>query len=388
MLHTINKIGIFLLFVCFLSCKKQTNIVVKNTLNVPRSSENVVLTKAFLKVESLENIGIKNTKTGQLEVVQLVDVDGDGIMDELLFQPKVEGNSETNFAIVNVTAQEQPKSKAWCYSRFVPERTDDYTWENDKVAFRMYGPTAQKMKENGIAGGTLSSGIDGWLKRVSYPIINKWYAENDEHPGAYHKDTGEGLDNFHVGVSRGIGGLAIKEKDTYHFSKNYTEWKTITTGPLRTSFYLNFADWKAGDQTITEYKIITLDKGSNLSKIETFITGADEVSVGLTLHNQKGKVDVNQEQGWMSYWEPLQDSEIGTGIVVNSSDFLGQETYIVEKKDLCNAYAHLKVKNNKVTHYAGFGWKKAGEFTTAEQWKAYLKDFKNKLEHPLQVELK
>ncbi|MDO6738817.1 DUF4861 family protein [Wenyingzhuangia sp. 2_MG-2023] len=380
---------LWLLFLILVSCNKSTTtFAIKNTLDVTRSNETVSMTKEFLHVESLQGIGVKNLATQKLEVTQQIDVDGDGTIDEIIFQPTLAPLTTETFEIVSVTEKQQPKAEDLCYSRFVPERTDDYTWENDKVAFRVYGPTAQRLIEENKPGGTLSSGIDGWLKRVNYPIINKWYAEHDENPGAYHKDSGEGLDNFHVGVSRGIGGLAVKEEGEYYFSKNYTEWRTITTGPLRTSFYLKYADWKAGNKTITEYKIITLDKGSNLSKIETYITGTDQVSVGLTLHKQEGNVDGNVTEGWISYWEPLGDSEIGTGIVAANSVLLNQETYLVDELDLCNTYADLKVTDNKVTYYSGFGWKKAGEFKTEEMWKKYLNGFKVKLDNPLQITLK
>jgi hypothetical protein len=36
---------------------------------------------------------------------------------------------------------------------------------------------------------------------------------------------------FHVGKSRGIGGIAIKTKESYATSKNFIDWKTITNGP-------------------------------------------------------------------------------------------------------------------------------------------------------------
>ncbi|MGY6647475.1 DUF4861 family protein [Wenyingzhuangia sp. IMCC45574] len=382
-----NK-GVLLLFVGFMSCKAQQNIIVENNLDMVRSSEVIALSKSFLNVKSLNGLGLQNQQTGNLEVIQLVDVNGDGVQDELLFQPTIQPNSKATFTIVAKAGDKLPTAENLCYSRFVPERTDDYTWENDKVAFRVFGPTAQKMKEDHVKGGTLSSGVDAWLKRVSYPIINKWYKKTlVDKTGSYHEDTGEGLDNFHVGVSRGVGGLAVKDQGAYFFSKNYTAWRTITTGPLRTSFYLKYADWKAGDKTITEYKVITLDKGNNLSKVETFVTGTSEISVGLTLHKKKGKVEWDVKQGWMSYWEPLQDSELGTGIVAAGDVFLNQETYDVDKKDLSNAYADLKVVDKKVTYYTGFGWKKAGEFTNQQQWNAYLKSFKEKLNSPLKVTL-
>ena len=52
------------------------------------------------------------------------------------------------------------------FARFVPEREDDFAWENDLVAFRAYGPALRNQ---------VDAGTDCWLKRVKYPILNKWY---------------------------------------------------------------------------------------------------------------------------------------------------------------------------------------------------------------------
>ena len=362
-------------------------IKVKNNLAIERSFETIELTKEFLQVNSLNLLGVQDVSTGKLLVSQLVDIDGDGKADQLLFQPTVAANAEASYKVVRTSKEEQPKSIDYCYSRFVPERTDDYTWENNKVAFRMYGPTAQKMIEDNIKGGTLSSGVDAWLKRVDYPIINKWYEKTTNKTGSYHEDTGEGVDNFHVGTSRGVGGIAVKVDSTYYISKNYTEWKTITTGPIRTSFYLNFADWDANGQSIKQSQVISLDYGSNFSKFELNLEGSNSISAGLTLHEKDGEVSGDITKGWVSYYQPHEDSELGTAIAATKNYFDSFEKYDTPKKDLSNAFAHLKVIDNKVTYYAGFGWKKAGEFTTKEQWEAYLNTFSEKINNPLQVEL-
>lgn len=371
-----------------LSCEqgnKVTTITVKNTLAIKRSFETVVLSLAKLKRDDLVNVGIKDTKTGEFQITQLVDNDSDGVMDEILFQPKVAANAENTYEVVTVTEAEKPKTDELCFSRFVPERTDDYAWENDRVAFRMYGPTAQKMVEDNVPGGTLSSGVDAWLKRVEYPIINKWYKKETDKTGTYHEDDGEGLDNFHVGASRGVGGIAIKKDGTYYLSKNYTEWKTITTGPIRTSFYLKIGDWDADGNTIQESKIISLDRGSNLSKFEVSIEGTDQISAGLTLHEKDGVVNGNDEKGWVSYWQPHVASEIGTAIVAAKNTFTGYEKYDTEVTDLSNAYAKLNVANNKVIYYAGFAWTGSGQFKTQKAWEDYLNDFSNRINHPLEV---
>lgn len=372
----------------FSSCNQKENtksIVVKNTLDFERTSETVELSKAFIKVEDLNTVAFKDAESGELQITQTVDIDGDGTLDEILFQPTVAANSEKTFDIVTITEAEKPKAEILCYSRFVPERTDDYTWENNKVAFRVYGPVAQKMVEDGTPGGTLSSGVDAWLKKVEYPIINNWYKKNAEKPGAYHEPSPEGLDNFHVGVSRGVGGIAIKQDTTYYFSKNYTQWRTITTGPIRTSFHLEYETWDAGGNQIKESKTISLDLGSNLSKFVVHIEGTDSISAGLTLHEKDGEVTGNDENGWVSYWQPHADSEIGMAIVAKKETFLGFEKYDTEAIDLSNAYAHLKVNNNEVTYYAGFTWKEAEQYAAPSEWENYLNQFSKQINTPLEV---
>ncbi|NMH87948.1 DUF4861 family protein [Flavivirga algicola] len=385
----VKKLCIFSFCVLiFSACTKEERkiITVKNTLNIERTFETVELTKEFLKVDSLTYLGVKDTDSNALMLSQLVDNNEDGVYDVLLFQPKVAANSVKKYEIVAIPLESKTKAQDICFSRFVPERTDDYAWENDKVAFRVFGPTAQKMVEDSIPGGTLSSGVDAWLKRVNYPIINKWYKKNTD-GGSYHEDNGEGLDNFHVGISRGVGGITIKHEDSFYLSKNFTHWKTITTGPIRTSFYLKYEDWDANGHTIKESRIISLDLGSNLSKFEISLNGSDSVLAGLTLHEKDGEVVSNDDNYWVSYWQPHGDSELGTAIVATKKYFIDSEKYDTDKKDLSNAFANLNVINDKVEYYAGFGWKKSGQFENKKAWENYLNQFSLKINNPFIIKL-
>jgi hypothetical protein len=370
---------------------KTKTITITNSLKTDRQFETVALSRKAIGLENaldIEKFGVQELETKIFLVSQWVDEDGDGAFDVLLFQPKINALETKKFQVVLNPETNSKADEISCYSRFVPERTDDYAWENNKVAFRTYGPVAQKMVEDKIKGGTLTSGIDAWLKRVEYPVINKWYEKYTNGTGTYHKDTGEGLDNFHVGASRGIGGVAVKIDTTYYYSKNFISWKTITTGPIRTSFILTYDDWDAAGNKITEVKHISLDYGSFLSKFVISVSGTKVLSTGITLHNNDGKTEGNLKEGWIDYWQPLDDSEIGTGIVFPENSMISFEKYVVTNKDLCNLYAKVKVKDNKVTYYTGFGWKKQGEFTTKEAWETYLGQFANKINNPLVVSIK
>ncbi|WP_316632311.1 DUF4861 family protein [uncultured Flavobacterium sp.] len=375
---------------CFAVHSQNKMITVTNPLAVDREFETIELTKKSLGLPSLaklENYVIKESGSSNFLNIQAVDINGDGTIDVLLFQPKIAALSSKDFQVLVAKNPEATKNVS-CYSRFVPERIDDYAWENNKVAFRTYGPTAQKMVEDHVEGGTLTSGIDAWLKRVDYPIINKWYEKATLGTGSYHKDTGEGLDNFHVGGSRGVGGIAVKVDNQYYFSKNFTTWKTITTGPIRTSFILTYANWDAKGNKITESKLISLDYGNYLSRYEISIKGTRVIAAGLALHDKKGTIGTNIKEGWLSHWEPLDDSELGTGLVAPKNTLTSFDNYITNDKDLSNLYGNLTVKSNKVVYYAGFGWKKGSPFQTKQEWEAYLSSFASKINNPLTVKVK
>ena len=379
------KKSIFLVLVlCCFSCAEKSSeilsVTVKNTLDIDRAFETVEvdITDIQLNGQSLEVI---NSETNEVLVSQIVD-------NVILFQPEISANSEANFKINLIESKERPDSTLIrCYSRFVPERTDDYAWENNRVAFRTFGPVAQKMIEDGIKGGTLTSGMDAWLKRVEYPIINKWYAKDAIEKGAYHKDTGEGLDNFHVGVSRGVGGIAVKTDSTYAVSKNFTNYKTITNGPIRTSFILDYANWDTNGKTIQERKHIMLDYGQNLTRHIVELKGTDKVSIGLTLHKIDGEVTTNKAEGWMSYWEPFDDSELGQGVVLSDSKSIADfNKYVTDKKDQSNLYVQSNI-SGVIEYYAGFGWKKSGQYQSKEDWNNYLSRFSKCLNNPLEVKV-
>ena len=361
------------------------SVTVKNSLAIDRAFETVEidLEDMDLKGQTLEVI---NTETNEVVISQIINQNKKSSAGSfLLFQPRISAFSETTYIVNLIPIKDIDSTLMRCYSRFVPERTDDYAWENNRVAFRTFGPVAQKMVEDGVKGGTLTSGIDAWLKRVEYPIINKWYAKEALEKGAYHKDTGEGLDNFHVGVSRGVGGLAVRTDSTYAVSKNFTNWKTISTGPIRTSFILDYQDWYANGKVIKERKYISLDYGQNLTRYIVELKGIDRVSIGLTLHKKDGEVTTKTDEGWMSYWEPFFDSELGQGVVLkNKSALINFDRFVTDQKDQSNLYVESNV-SAPIEYYAGFGWKKSGQFQSKAEWNTYLSRFSKCLENPIEV---
>tara|TARA_R100001369_G_scaffold84364_2_gene117203 strand:+ start:3317 stop:4519 length:1203 start_codon:yes stop_codon:yes gene_type:complete len=370
---------------------KQLVVQVKNELDFSRSEVVTLSTqqlKNFLENHKKEELRIRKEGNANYLRTQWIDYDQDGHDDELLFQADAEPNSVSTYLLVMDSSVVVPESEVVAYSRLVPERTDDYTWENDKVAFRTYGPTGQKEALEGVPGSTLSSGIDLWLKRTDKSIINKWYAEHLKTPGYYHIDHGEGYDPYHVGGSRGTGGIGIFENDSLYVSQNFTSARTIAAGPLRTVFELDYASWS--DYGLKETKRITLDLGSNFSKFEIVFSSEREVpniAVGITLHENKGDAKLNGQEGWFRHWETMDSTNLGEGLVLNPSDINTALAHKTEIPDQSNLLVITKPKNN-LTYYAGFAWELSGQITGINDWDAMLSQQAKIIANPMLVSIK
>ena len=324
--------------------------------------------------------------TGKTIRHQWLDYDKDGTPEEFLFMAKVAAHKTSHYKIISDSSFAMPEKEAVAYSRFVPERTDDYAWENDKVAFRTYGPTGQKEALEGVEGSTLSSGIDIWLKRTNKSIINKWYAEHVKNPGYYHTDHGEGYDPYHVGNSRGLGGLGVFENDSLYVSQNFVEYKTIASGPLKTIFELSYAPW--GPYNVKETKRISLALGSHFSKFEISIEAEDGIpnyATGITLHNNQGEYEIDKEEGWIMHWERIDDAQVGEGIVMKPAVIDSAFAYTSKFPDQSNLLVTTTPKS-PFTYYAGFAWEKSGDVSSKEDWIEIVKKQTKIIASPLKVD--
>jgi len=263
-----------------------------------------------------------------------------------------------------------PKPATFC--RFVPERSDDFAWENDKVAFRVYGPALEKSNEN--------SGIDCWLKRVDYPIINKWYKEAEEGK-SYHKDHGEGSDPYHVGSSRGCGGLGLWIDGKLITSNVFKEWKVVQCTPEESVFMLTYR-WAYGGDQYKEEKQISIQLGDRLfNAVSTFWKNGElakglPIAIGLTTHDGKAAVSKNVSEGWMACWETIEGSDLGTGVKIDPARIQAFKQVKSKKKDESHALIITQTDaKGQVEYRAGYGWAKAGEIKTSADWNAYLGGF-------------
>ncbi|RXM41410.1 DUF4861 domain-containing protein [Chryseobacterium sp. CH21] len=368
----------------------QSIVQVTNPLDFARNEVVAVpntLLKSFLSKHTEKDLRIKDAK-GNWIPIQWIDDDGDGKSEELLFQVNIEAGKTNTYTIAAERKAQIKVSRVSTYSRLVPERVDDYAWENDKIAFRVYGPKGQQEAIQGIKSSTLSSGVDIWLKRTDQPVINKWYKGYLTDPMYYHKDTrGEGYDPYHVGNSRGTGGIGIWKNEKLQTSQNFITSRTIAEGPLRTVFELTYQPWS--EYGVKETKRISLDLGSNFSKFEsTFETEkpVPNFTVGITLHKNEGKTQLDNKNGYYLHWEKIDDAFVGEGIVVDPRIVEKSFAFISEIPDESNLYVVTR-PSKVLTYYAGFAWQKSGQIQTKEDWENLLQKQSEIIAKPLVVKV-
>ena len=363
-------------------------VTVKNDLDFDRKEVVALKRKHLAKLlrsHPQKDIRILKANSHEYLPLQWIDNDGDGKDDELLFVAEVRANETAAYRLAVDSKTSSSGIMYGAYSRFIPERSDDLAWENDKVAFRVYGPKGQKEALKGVPGSTLSSGVDIWLKRVSRPVIEAWYAGHKASPGYYHTDRGEGYDPYHVGASRGTGGSGVWIKDSLQVSENFIGHRILATGQLRTVFELDYAPW--GEFGVRETKRITLDVGSNFSKFE--ITARSEkkfpnYAVGITLHRNEGEVIMNKQKGWFCHWEKIDDAYIGEGIVTDAETIMSAFAHVSKMPDQSNLLVLLK-PSSKIVYYAGFAWQKCGQVDDAADWDSMLQRQADIIAHPMEV---
>jgi hypothetical protein len=374
----------FIVSMVLIQCAKQAApplaLSIENPSGVDRAEETIAIGVAKLNLEpqkiNLANPLFINTESKKNISYQLVDLDQDGNVDEIVMQMSLETGQSKSVLIRQGGKKTKTEQLSKVYARFVPERKDDFAWENDKIAFRMYGPALEAQNE-------ISSGIDVWVKSVSHLILDKWYAGAD-----YHKNHGEGLDCYKVGPSRGCGGLALWDGAKMIPSKNFISYKIIANGPLRTIFELTYAPWEFNGHKVAEVKRITLDAGKNLNRIESIFTSETDIqnlniAVGIVKREREGIFSKSANAEWMAYWEPQnnENGHTGCGIILNS----GQAVEFKEIKDhyLLIAKAEL---NKPFVYYAGAGWSKSANFDTADDWRAYIEREAQKIAKPIIIQ--
>ena len=334
---------------------------VANDLDTGRTSETIEV-----KLQSRGSVVVRDAAGHEV----LSQVIGDTVIFQADFAPK-----EIKTFGVTPGKPSLPEPKERTFARFVPERADDFAWENDRIAFRMYGPALEKQD-----GDKTGSGVDVWCKHVRTPVINAMYRRKN-----YHVDDGSAADNYRAGPNRGCGGAAIWADGKLWASHCYTTWKLIAEGPIRSVFELTYAPWDANGRQVSEVKRVSLDLGSNLNRFECrYVAGNQPLTAaaGLVIHS--GVSIPAHEDNWASLWEKFSEGDgpgfIPVGLVWSAASgghFKQAENHVLVVTDL--------KAGQPFVYYAGAGWSKGPDFPNAATWTAYLKSFAARVNSPLRV---
>ncbi len=381
---------------------ERLTVTVTHDLAIARPSETITIPWAevnrALPGALLQKIAVKDAagRTVPYQVTnvapQAKDPRNEGIAyGELIFQHDfAAGEKSASFTIEKIEGV-APVFPTRAFARLVPERLDDFAWENDKVAHRTYGPALAAPAPSGVTKEVLvTSGLDVWSKRVSYPIVDRWYNKGHDH---YHTDQGEGMDMYQVGPSRGCGGTGVWDGSTLHVGRNFSSARVIANGPIRAIFELTYDTWAANGFYVSETKRFIVDAGHQLDRIESTFAATgnrNEVTVGIGLHKnpadrgQDPAIDVIrvEAEGVLAQWVAQKTNDsLGTAVIVPA----GLAGFAEDDRNLL-ALAPAE-PGKPLVYYAGAAWSRAGEITSKQAWVDYLTAMAARVRSPVKVTL-
>jgi hypothetical protein len=356
-------------------------VSVRNPLALARTSETIVLAAAdvlkALAADDIRKVHVRDA-SGREVLVQAVDVNDDGKVEELIFQTDIGPKETKQFELVAGEPIVHKRDDFKAYGRFVRERRDDFAWENDRVAHRMYGAALETWAQEPLT----SSAVDVWTKRLPRLIVNEWYMVDD-----YHRDGETGGDFYSAGRTRGCGGNGLWIGGKLYPSANFRDSRVYANGPIRVMFDLIYQAWDAAGTRVSEVKRITLDAGQNLNRFEsryTFDGGPREVTYAAGIKNNAGSTTAtSKERGTLRAWEPIKavQGSLGCAVIVDPAR-------VVEFPQADNNYLVVATvpAGSPAVYHAGFAWEATGQVPGGvEGWDKYVADTAAKLRAPLEV---
>jgi len=359
------------------------SVLVENPLAEARGTETIAVKLSELlrivpTLEAAHVVVVDNA--GHAVLSQLLDTNADDAPDELAFQATLGAAEAKTFRIQPGERRTLRADEYKVYGRFVRERHDDFAFENDRVAHRMYGPDLETWKKEPLT----SSGIDVWAKRTKRLVINDWYLTDD-----YHRDNGDGADLYSVNKARGCGGLGVWDGAKLWVSHNFVKTRVLANGPIRLVFELEYAAYDAGGGAkLSETKRVTVDAGRNFNRFESHFkveSGARPATVGIGIAKHAGgKAGLDKALGLLHSWEPFKadNGNLGCGVIASPETVDGQQDTELDTLLIANV-----PPTGPEVYYAGFGWDKSGDFADEQAWLKYARGFARALQAPLRLSL-
>ena len=243
---------------------------------------------------------------------------------KLIFQASVGSKGRSVYTVATGTPKAYERRVA---GRLFTERGDEFGWENDRVAYRIYG-------HGGAVGydlfnkSTAKLMLDWWyaseqdqeMRSVSKKLHERGYhdlADEVYNAFCYHIDHGQGMDCYTVGPTLGGGANALLAADgSLCMPKCYKTFEILDNGPLRFRVRLTYPEMEYRGKKVVETRVITLDAGTSFCKVQVGYEGLAEaapMASGVVVHKQNPTAYVvNGEAGYLGY------EDLGDGSVYNA----------------------------------------------------------------------
>lgn len=363
-------------------------------------------------------------KTGiQNNEIVVIDADGKEIPSQITYDGKLifQAGVGSKGKSVYYAQQGTPKQyETRVKGRLFIERQDEFGWENDCVAYRVYGH-----------GGAV--GYDLFNKSTSDLMLDYWYAseQNQEmrsvskqlhdrgyhdladqvyNAFCYHIDHGKGMDCYTVGPTLGGGANALLNEDGSLFMpKCYKTFEILDQGPLRFTVRFTYPEQNFNGEKIVETRIISLDAESHFNRVAISYRGLTKpynMVAGTVVHKSNPSAYIiSNENGYLGY-EDLGDASVYNEKYRNELSKQMGKIYIgllFPEKSISMSYQQrengiaaghilasmLYKPNTTYTYYFGSGWDKNPNtnLNSLTDWEAYLNKAAQWMRQPLKVKL-
>ncbi len=357
------------------SCgRNDRTVLVANPYDTDRIAETIEIPCSQLGIKGLSSgNAVVRTDAGQSLPCQIVS--GRDGQEALIFQANLKKGEEKEYVVLK--GRPTP-CDTLVNSRYVPEREDDYAYENNLVIGRIYGPALESPR---------TFGQDIWIKNTSRFVLDDWLKGRD-----FHRNHGEGMDCYMVGQALGGGACAPVSGGKIYIGDNWATQKRLCNGPVRTSAEFTCPEFSVDGVSVKTRRSLSLDANSRFVRwtcsFEAYGVDSLDIVVGASVHEL---ICMHQTDNYIAFTEwasdsrlpdPKQDGKISIGLVV-------PESYNA-KPDVMDGHAVLKFRvasGEVIEYWTGSGWDQGG-IESSEFWNDYVRNFSYSVNHPLTVKVK
>lgn len=347
----------------------------------------------------------KEPMTSDQFLTQSIDLDADGIWDQLLIELDFEPEEKKEVQVKTMMPTQQPGSNAGTDISFSVGADKKYTGleiteitrhrganqnirqpffhlegpgiENDKVAFRTFFDPR--------------NGKDIYGKTTENLVLHKAGIDT-----SWHKLSDWGMDILQVGNSLGAGGLAILENGNLHRlgDADKSVYTKLYSGALESAHRVDFTGWDAGSRKISGYEQITLTKGKYYYSNAIGLSDTTVIlAVGMPNFKSKSLNLTQHNDDYSSVWTYARQADgtntmLGMAIMFETKQYHSHDE-IKDGLHIDNtSYVALKAREQNQVYFFACWELSNPAFSGQENFEKYLQLEAEKLSNPIQIIIK